>query len=119
VATTPDGGIAIADANNDAIRWVAPSRTRRLAVAVRGRTTAARPAKPIEVKLQATVAAAVRVTILSPSGKRARTEAVSAAAGPTTVRIDKGLSPGRRAIRVRARTVDGQVATARATLVVR
>lgn len=119
VATTPDGGIAIADANNDAIRWVAPSRTRRLAVAVRGRTTVARRGKPIEVKLQATVAAAVRVTVLSPSGKRARTEAVSAAAGSTTITLPKGLSPGRRAIRVRARTTDGQVATARATLLVR
>ena len=119
VATTPDGGIAIADANNDAIRWVAPSRTRRLAIAVRGRTTVTRRGRPITVKVQATVAAALRVTILSRSGQRVRTEALSAAAGSTMVTLDKGLSPGRRRILVRARTSNGQVASARATLVVR
>ncbi|MGI8593708.1 MAG: RICIN domain-containing protein [Solirubrobacteraceae bacterium] len=119
VATTPDGGIAIADANNDAIRWVAPARTSRLAIALRGQTTVARRGRPIDVKVQATVAAALRITILAPSGQRVRTEAVSAAAGSTTVTFDKGLSPGRRRLLVRARTSDGQVATARATLVVR
>ncbi|MGI8511021.1 MAG: hypothetical protein ACR2NH_00140, partial [Solirubrobacteraceae bacterium] len=119
VATTPDGGIAITDANNDAIRWVAPSRTRRLAVALRGRTTTSRRGRPIEVKVQTTVAASLRVTVLSASGQRVRTKAVTAAPGSTTVMLDEGLSRGRRRIRVLARTSNGQVASARATLVVR
>lgn len=118
VATTPDGGILIGDASNDVVRWVAPPRPRRLAVAVPGRTVRARRGRPARISVVATLAASVRVSVLSSSGRPVRSQTASLPAGKGTVTLAAGLGRGRRAVLVRARA--GQrIASARTVLVVR
>jgi hypothetical protein len=118
VATTPDGGILIGDASNDVVRWVAPPRPRRLAVAVPGRAVRARRGRPARISIAATLAASVRVSVLSSSGRPVRSLTASLPAGKGTVTLAAGLGRGRRAVLVRARA--GQrIASARTVLVVR
>jgi hypothetical protein len=118
VATTPDGGILIGDASNDVVRWVAPPRPRRLAVAVPGRAVRARRGRPARISIAATLAASVRVSVLSSSGRPVRSLTASLPAGKGTVTLAAGLGRGRRAVLVRARA--GQrIASARTVLAVR
>ena len=118
VATTPDGGLVIADAENDAIRYVAPTRPARLAVAIRGRIVRGSRGKALDVPVIATLGATVRVTVMSSAGRAVRSVTAKADAGRTDVELAAGLGPGRRRVVVRARTAGGSVATARATVLI-
>jgi hypothetical protein len=118
VATTPDGGLVIADAENDAIRYIAPEKPKRLAVAVRGRIVRGRRGKALDVPVIATLSSTVRVTVLSSAGRAVRTVTTKASAGRTDVEIPAGLGPGRRGVVVRSRTAAGSVSTARATVLI-
>jgi hypothetical protein len=113
VAMTPDGGILIGDALNDAVRWIAPDEPRRLAVAIPGRRVRAGTGETARVVVVSTLEARVRVT-LTPSGATA-TARVEPGRTAVTVQVASAES-GRVSVIARAR---GQVATARATLVVR
>ncbi len=119
VAVTPDGGILVGDAENDVVRWIAPEAPRRLAVAIRGGGVRARRGRSIAVKVISTLRASVRVIVRSTSGATVREATGDARQGATTITLAEGLSRGRRVLRVRARTPDGQLSSARADLVVR
>jgi streptogramin lyase len=118
IATTPDGGMVVADAENDAIRYIAPEKPSRLAVAVRGRIVRGRRGRAVDVPVVSTLDATVRVTVLSSAGRVVRSVTKAAAAGRTAVEIPAGLGPGRRRILVRARASGGRASTARSTLLV-
>jgi hypothetical protein len=118
VAATPDGGLVIADANNDAIRYVAPEQPRRLAVAVPGRVVRGRRGRAIAVPVVSTLDATVRVTVLSSAGRAVRSVVAPARAGRTGVTLAAGLGPGRRRVVVRARGEEGRVSTDRSILLV-
>jgi hypothetical protein len=66
----------------------------------------------------ATLGASLRVTVLSSAGRVVRSITAKAKAGRTNVEIAAGLGPGRRRVVVRARTAEGDVSTARSTLLV-
>jgi NHL repeat-containing protein len=119
VAETPDGGILVGDAENDVVRWVAPVNPRRLAVAVPGGTVRARAGKPVAVPVVATLAASLRVTVSTSSGRALATATAAGKAGSATITVPDGLEAGPREVSVVARTADGQVSTAGARLVVR
>jgi hypothetical protein len=119
VATTPDGGLVIADAENDAIRYIAPAKPKRLAVAIRGRIVRGTRGKALDVPVVSTLGATVRVSVLSSSGRAVRSVTAKAGAGRTDVELAAGLGPGRRRLVVRARASSGAVATARATVLIR
>jgi hypothetical protein len=118
VAATPDGGILIGDASNDVVRWVAPPRPARLAVALPGRVTRARSGRAARIAVVTTLAASVRVTLLSSAGRRIRSQAASLPAGKSAVSLAAGLGPGRRQVLVRARAGE-RTTSARGVLVVR
>jgi len=118
VATTPDGGLVIADAENDAVRYIAPDRPKRLAVAVRGRIVRASRGKAFAIPVVTSLDATVRVTVLSSAGRAVRSVTAKATVGRTAVEIPAGLGPGRRRVVVRARGARASVSTARATVLV-
>jgi hypothetical protein len=118
VAVGPDGGLLIADANNDAVRYVAPGRPARLAVAVRGRIVRAARGRAVDVPIVSTLEATVRVTVLSSAGRPVRSEVAQVGAGVTGVSLPAGLGEGRRRIVVRARGGGGRASSDRSVLLV-
>ena len=117
VAPTPDGGLLIAEAAGNRIRFIAPARTRTLAVALRGERFTAR-GKRLRVPYAATAKARLVVNVLR--GRRVLTRIrARGRSGPGRLGARLRLRRGRYTLRLSARASGGRVATDLARLSVR
>lgn len=117
VAPTPDGGMLIADSSNNRVRFVAPSATSRLAVAVLGETVRARRRR-LKLPYAATIAASLRVEVFR-GGRRVLRFRARGRRGRASVRRRLALRRGSYWILLTARAGGRRVATDSARLRVR
>jgi hypothetical protein len=117
VATIPDGGVLIAEAAGNRVRFIAPPHSRTLAVALRGERFTARGGR-LAFRYAATVRSRLRLDVLRGRRALARTRA-RRRAGAGTLRTGRRLPRGRYTLRLTARASGGRVATDSAQLTVR